>query len=367
MKRFKTTPLTPEEFNKIYLEYEPRFNVVEGTWFDAVKSHDVYRDTKMFHYEAICREYLSFKVGDKVYNYSCRRDGLTDGLTDVLNKWQYFNRHVYKVPHIGIENKQEYSAVPLLVFNRKWNDKQWHNCIGYDLNNAYGAILAYGILPDTSIEVQYDRVVKDDEIGFYIKSDGNIDIALPGTYALWVWPQLKGKARENIKKYALRNYEMKLKGEEILRNNPNDPEGLKLKDEGKLKNNIIVGYFQKYNWPLRAAVVCACNERILNTVGNKKSWFYTNTDSIYLIEDCLPEELIGDELGKFKVEKIGRIRGDGHKYQWEGEKPVWKGVSKCRIGDDFDFQDDYELLDYPWRFDIKKGMIKNEKQETKIN
>lgn len=214
------------------------------------------------------------------------------------------------------------SAKPIVGFNPKW-DKKEHHVVCYDLNSAYAAVLNKKI-PDT-YKMEYGRIVQKNEIGFIFNTD--LTLVHEGEYADIVMPLIDSPYKDfvsywyNIKKTAPKGSKERAISKEIL--------------------VITVGLWQKVNPFLRAYVVNSCNEFIENLMeGNEDDICFWNTDAIYAVKH-IPEidELVGDGIGKFKVEYEGLFRQKGANYQKVDEKNTsYRGVINMS------FKDDYNLL-----------------------
>lgn len=226
------------------------------------------------------------------------------------------------------------SAKPIVGFNPKW-DKQEHNVVCYDLNSAYAAVLSNKI-PDT-YKMDYARIVKKGEIGFIF----NIDLMLvqEGGYADIIMPLIDSPYKDfvnhwyNVKKTATKGSKEKSIAKEIL--------------------VITVGLWQKVNPFLRAYVVNSCNEFIESLMeGNEDDICIWNTDAIYAIKH-IPEidALVGDGIGKFKIEYEGLFRQKGTVYQKvDLKETAYRGVINMSFTDNYNLlTDELPKLNLPYK------------------
>ena len=138
----------------------------------------------------------------------------------------------------------------------------------------------------------------------------------------------------------------------------------KLEVDRKAKDMLVmcVGFMQRHNFWMRAAIIGHCNRRIKKLI-NKYDYciLLSNTDSIVSTER-IPEieDQIGTELGQWKIEHEGDFAYIGHTYQWNMEKPKWRGIPKTAIPEKFDLLTDYkEKFEFvnPYYYDIKAKKI----------
>ena len=191
------------------------------------------------------------------------------------------------------------SAKPILGFNKKY-DRTEHQVVIYDLNSAYAMALVDKII-DTYNPRYYDYV-GEGEVGF-ISSDPDLTIRHKGEYADVIFPLMESPYKDFARKY----YNIKKTA----------PKG---SDERELAKQILVitvGLWQNVNPYLRAYVVGKCNEQIeyyLKKYRDKICMW--NTDAIYCTEhiDEL-DNLIGEDIGQFKIEYEGLFRQKGLNYQ----------------------------------------------------
>ena len=217
------------------------------------------------------------------------------------------------------------SAKPILGYSKKF-DKTEHHVVVYDLNSAYAMALIDKII-DT-YNPRYCDFVGENEVGFF-SSDINLKIRHKGEYADVVFPLIESPYKDFARKY----YEIKKTA----------PKG---SDERELAKQILVitvGLWQNVNPYLRAYVIGKCNEYIEYFLKKYKDkicmW---NTDALYCTEHIEElDNLIGDDIGQFKIEYEGMFRQRGCNYQkldLEERKTSYRGKSKIL------FKDEYNIL-----------------------
>ena len=243
------------------------------------------------------------------------------------------------------------SAKPILGFNKKF-DRTEHPVVIYDLNSAYAMALVDKII-DTYNPHYYDYV-EEGEVGF-ISSDPNLTIRHKGEYADVIFPLMESPYKDFARKY----YNIKKTA----------PKG---SDERELAKQILVitvGLWQNVNPYLRAYVVSKCNEQIEYYLKKYKDkicmW---NTDAIYCTEhiDEL-DNLIGEDIGQFKIEYEGLFRQKGLNYQKLDEHNTsYRGVLKTLFKEDFNILSDrLPTAILPYKMDKETLEIKiNEEYEN---
>ena len=243
------------------------------------------------------------------------------------------------------------SAKPILGFNKKF-DRTEHPVVIYDLNSAYAMALVDKII-DTYNPHYYDYV-EEGEVGF-ISSDHDLTIRHKGEYADVIFPLMESPYKDFARKY----YNIKKTA----------PKG---SDERELAKQILVitvGLWQNVNPYLRAYVVGKCNEQIeyyLKKYRDKICMW--NTDAIYCTEhiDEL-DNLIGEDIGQFKIEYEGLFRQKGLNYQKLDEHNTsYRGVLKTLFKEDFNILSDrLPTAILPYKMDKETLEIKiNEEYEN---
>lgn len=218
----------------------------------------------------------------------------------------------YKVPRLeefSDKMSPKYmSAAPFIWKNDAYEKKRVY-AYEYDLNSAYGAAML-GEMPDTSAPMRAGHV-KENEIGFIElpkkNGDGLTLVSTRSGYSSFIFPAMDSPFKAFVENW----YKKK-----------QNPE-TRAKAKGVL--NFSVGYLQRVNVFLRAAILTACNEYICNLLD--KNSIYSNTDSIVSLT---PREdlIIGDGVGEWKKDNEGLFAFVGFNYQWRDDPPAYRGVPK---------------------------------------
>lgn len=217
------------------------------------------------------------------------------------------------------------SAKPILGFNKKF-DKTEHHVVVYDLNSAYAMALNDKII--NTYMPRCSDIVGENEVGFF-STDINLRLRHKGEYADVIYPLMDSPYKKFVQKY----YDIKNTA----------PKG---SDERELAKQILVitvGLWQNSNPYLRAYVVNKCNEYIEYFLKKYKDkicmW---NTDALYCTEH-IPEldNLLGNNIGQFKIEYEGMFRQKGCNYQkpdLQEQNTSYRGKSKIL------FKENYNIL-----------------------
>ena len=227
------------------------------------------------------------------------------------------------------DNKIIQSAKPMLkTADPKSKGIEYDNVVVYDLNSAYANVLKDKII-DTYNYRYYD-VVGENEVGFNKTDD--LRFVEKGHIADIVFPLIDSPYKDFVTKY----YNIKKTA----------PKGSKERAEAKSILNIAVGLWQNHNPFLRAYVVNTCNNYIKNLADKYDKYVVLcNTDAIYAtkhIEEL--DNLVGDDIGQFKIEYEGRFRLKGFNYQKvDTNDTSIRGVLKLA----FKQNKDYNLLKDP--------------------
>lgn len=209
------------------------------------------------------------------------------------------------------------SAGPMIDYNETYEGQRipaW----GYDLNSAYASVMLKGWI-DASVPPQQKVIDPETEIGFTfdleIQRTGNCPFVFK-----------KMETPEGVKKWVERYYtkkkEAKNKIEKLI---------------AKQTLTYAVGMLQKKNPWLRAWIVAGCNEYISSLL-DENSLFW-NTDSI-VSRVPRPDLELGDDIGQWKLEHEGVVAYKGNTYQWNNDKPTYRGVPKTWFNGDFDLLKD---------------------------
>lgn len=224
------------------------------------------------------------------------------------------------------------SARALLSFRNDTNQKRM-KAICYDQNSAY-AIAMTKPMPDTRHLIGEYRKVQDGEIGFRdlelapvegwtFNTTPCLQMVLPGEgTAEKIFPSMPSPFTAFSQRWFIR----KLEGD--------TPQ---MRHKAKQMLVFSVGYLQRKNPYLRAAVVEYANKSIRSVID--KNTIYCNTDSIVSLEER-PDLNIGEYLGQFKIEHQGDFAHVGFNYQWNLDKPSYRGIPNSWFPEDWDILKD---------------------------
>lgn len=292
-----------KEMNKLLDFVKKNRNIVYRDIMQSEKmGYNAYLCDKMVYFS------LCFKEGTKAITYIIRKDG--ENVIQTLNGGEAYRimNLYYNVPDTEIPG----SARPFLYKNPLYENKRNKDCYEYDINSAYAWALCQP-LPDTSVEC-HSGIVMPGEIGFLHlpyrdKYDTySFDPVFEG-YATHIFPKIIIKP---LVKFAEAWYNKKVKAINEI-------------EKAKCKNVITysIGMLQRHNPFLRSAVVGYCNNRIADLMDDNT--IYCNTDSL---TSLVPRSdlVIGEELGNFKLSNTGDFAYIGYNYQWNNEKPKYKGI-----------------------------------------
>ena len=273
---------------------------------------------------------------DRIATYIFRLDGQQDVYcTSPLHAYKS-GQEIYKVPkledlewskRVDVEKdmfgKYEKSAGALLWTNPEYDEKEVENVWIYDINSAYGAVLADKI-PDLYKDLG-EGLVQKDEVGFVDIGDkfalveyGSDLIAevrfklIDSPYRTWVTNCFKlkefykSKWKENKRQDF---YEAYMKYKQYI--------------------NFFVGFTQRTNPFFRTYIVEKCNRFVKKLMNNKT--IFCNTDSIHSAGPR-SDLSVGSGLGQFKLEEQNvTARYKGANWQVAGQKPKWRGVPEYRL------------------------------------
>lgn len=263
--------------------------------------------------------YLTYRKGTQTCTYAFRLDG-DDQLqkTTGMKAYACLCRY-YKVPNMSndkrfgketelINNKTVVSwnvesAIPLLYSNPIYQNKEIPLAYEYDLVSAYGWALTQPI-PDTTKQPRFYGRVLDGEIGFL--ADGSITFSGPANI---IFPLMDSPFCGFVDKW-------------FFEKTQKDPER---SAKGKQMLNYSVGYMQRTNPFIRNTIVNRCTMLIESLID--ENTLYCNTDSLISLVER-KDLNIGSDLGQFQIKHKGPFRYIGFNYQWSGEPPTYRGVSK---------------------------------------
>lgn len=261
--------------------------------------------------------HLSTMIKSQVVEYVFRLDGEMLPPKTAMNIWKDFSKK-YKTPKFHkVKEAAPFSASPFMYYNEEY-EGQRIEAIGYDLNSAYGNAVINADLPDTTI-LSTSRKVKEGEMGF--TEDGKI---VYEGHAFWVFPIMTKEQKQPIIDYFQYWWDRKKNAKDS-----------KEKLDAKSHLNIVVGYWQKYNCFMRAAIVEYVNNYIKGIIAGRNDVLMCNTDSIVCLNK-IDELKIGKDLGEWKIEHTGQFAYIGYNYQWNKDKPSYRGIASAWFGREYD-------------------------------
>jgi hypothetical protein len=325
-----------EEFNEVLAEAHKYTNVMKCTYevlrwekHYSLATHSCLEDNMVEC--RITTQYYKCIERKKFYpcTYIFRKDGKEDCSIEGTQAYMTTQR-LYKVDdarqnkeirkYLGYnyeEDKYSNSASPLVGFSPKFDNTE-HNVYVYDLNSAYGAQLINKI-PDVNHYKLY-HAVGENQVGFLF--DQQLTLVESG-FADIVFDLIDSPYRE----YVFRHYKAKQTATDKFD-----------KAKHKAMLNYPIGYWQRTSPFLRAYVIHKCNKFIESRLDEHSCMW--NTDAIYSTVPR-PDLKIGDGLGEFKLEYVGKFRQKGLNYQKvDIEEVSWRGTPKSWFGKDFNILTD---------------------------
>lgn len=234
----------------------------------------------------------------------------------------------YKIPEY---DRSIGSATALLGYRPDIADHQRVQAVSYDVNSAYGWAMTQP-MPDTRKPAAVCGRVGKNQVGFIVDDEEEIDgFITSGTISLQMVHE--GRKAEFIfdlmdspfTEFANKWYKKK-----------SEPKNQDEKDKAKQMLCYSVGYLQRKNPFLRAAIVEYTNQFIRSLID--KNTIYVNTDCIISTE---PRELpIGKAMGQFKKDHEGMFANSGFNYQWDLEIPKYRGIPKAWFPENWDILTD---------------------------
>lgn len=289
---------------------------------------------------AVMREnvVLTMNKGKSTYQYHFNLNGENKVLVNPRVVYATFKKYVQ---FDDIENPCGYSSTGILFYNDKFNGKT--KAYSYDLNSSYSNAMINCDYPDMDKFVGNHMRVGEDEIGF-VDVLGNVRVVEQGHIAKYVYKKLSctDKLYYGMMKFVMHYYRIK--------KNAKTPE-----EKMKAKNflNIAIGCLQNHNWMFRTCILSYANKIITDLIEKyKEHVIYCNTDNITL---DIPIELdIGTGIGQFKVEHENEyVKKKGTAVQWD-DKVVIRGVTSCRLSEDFDLLTDELTYTKPHKYELNK-------------
>lgn len=218
--------------------------------------------------------------------------------------------------------RKPFSTSPMIWFSEEHNNKE-HIAFGYDMNSAYSYAMLQPIpdtrgVPSVNIISWNAGIVASDEIGF--THDG--DLVPVGDYAIYRFKAVESPFRPFVELYF---------GKKINAKTPEE------KQRAKDVLNMAVGYLQRKNPFIRACVVSRCNELIKSLMD--ENTIYCNTDSIVSLKKR-DDLKLGTNVGEWKLDNQGTFRYIDAIYQWNNEKPKYRGTPTEWFKDNFNLLTD---------------------------
>ena len=329
--RKRLITLTPELFNKKLKYVKEFYNVIYDEEVKTPLGLNAYINDKKAKIE------LTFKdpaiPGTKATTYICDKScSALQHERNGLDAWTTLQKY-YKIPHIG----DKYDALStigsvsgILYYNEEFNGTRQH-AYGYDMNSAF----AWGMLQNMPANTEagpinldkykqpVPRRVQEDEIGFTLTGD----LVMPRGFAAYIFKSMPSPFQRFVsvwygRKKDAKNAQEKTVAKDIL--------------------VMSVGFMQRHNFWMRAAIIGHCNRRIKQLIKQyPENILLSNTDSI-VSNIPIPEleDQIGLGVGQWKLEHEGEFAYDGFNYQWDENCPTYRGVCKSWFKDDFDILKD---------------------------
>ena len=331
MKKKKRINLNAKEFNK-KLEYVKNF--CEIKYNEEIKNTigaNAYIIDKISNIELTFKDPdNSFKPITYIFDKSCSANVHQKMGVDA---WATLQKY-YKIPHVANkEEAMEYfnSTVSGILYSSPYFTGERHYAYGYDMNSAF----SWGMLQDMPKDTEKGpinldknkepilRKVEKDEIGFSILGD----LKYPGEIANYIFKKMPSPFTKFIN---------------VWYNRKKNAKTIEEKTAAKDMLVMCVGFMQRHNFWMRAAIIGHCNRRIKKLI-NKYDYciLLSNTDSIVSTER-IPEleENIGREIGQWKLEHEGYFAYNNMNYQWDDKSPTYRGIPKSWFNEDFDILKD---------------------------
>lgn len=356
----KYVPVTAKQFNEVVKHIKS----VGGTIF-----HEEYK--KLFHNAIGWNGFMEDKI--KVVELTCKYKGeyqtfvfdktkgaikdAISGCSAGMNAYACCRRMLGEegnklIPKIVSDeildnygkNILPFSTSPILYKNDKYENKE-NKAVGYDMNSAYSYAMLQD-MPDTrclttcDIQLWNEGVVEEHQIGF----DRKGNLVETGRFASFRFNRIPSPFKHFV------DYYYKLKRDA---KNPSE------RDRAKRVLNLAVGYFQRTNPFIRAAIVSGANNLILKLMD--ENTIYCNTDSIVSLKKR-PELELGNEIGQWKIEHKGIFKFVGMNYQWNKELPAYRGVPKEWFPRGWDIlKDDLPLNGNMYEVDEETNFVRRKK------
>lgn len=324
-KRDKIEFIEIDKMNE-HLQYCKKYRVIKVRQKETFESVglNAYIEDKMVEFR------LTYKRIDKPCTYICYKDGRPANQKITGQEAYRILNLYYNIP----ERQVNFSASPFLYKNDKYENKRVR-AYSYDMNSAYSWAMLQDI-PDTSVP-PVAKVIEEGEIGFYL----NGDIKTKG-YSSFVFKLIPSPFEKFVNNWYKKKQSPKTKA----------------KAKGVL--NYCVGYLQRKNPFLRAYIVGLCNNLIKSLIN--ENTLYCNTDSIVSL---VPLDLkLGNNVGEWKIEKIGNFAFVGFNYQWDLDPPSYRSKPKTWFKKGWDIlKDELPVEGNLYYYDNKKVRLYESKKE----
>lgn len=292
----------------------------------------------------ILRENLVITVnrGKSTYQYHFNLNGEIKVVVNPRVVYATFKKYVH---FKDVENPFNYSSSGILYYNDAFEGE--HKAYSYDLNSSYSNAMLNCDYPDVDQFVGTNRIVGDDEIGF-VDSFGNVKVIESGRLATYVYKKLPrdNKLYKDIERFVRYYYSMKSNAQTPIE-----------KQYAKDFLNFSIGCLQNHNWLFRTCILSYANKIITDLIEKyEEHVIYCNTDNITL---DIPIDLnIGKDIGQFKIEHYDEnVKLKGTAVQWK-DKLSYRGVTGCRLKDDFDILKDKVEYTKPQKYYFDEKELK---------
>lgn len=279
--------------------------------------------------------------------------------SDCFRIMQQYN----KIPKLNSYHEAPITNVSQLFYkNRNYFYKKINNCICYDINSAFSYIQLNFYVDFKDLG---EGIVKNGEIGFNLRYDEFSQFDLETTYLPVEIGHIAEhrfkleKVPEGIYKFVNKYYKVK-----------DISKSVELKQKAKNVLNFSIGESVNHNWIYRTLIVSECNLRVYKIINMIRELYgdvvlYANTDCIATTcRISFLDNMLGYNIGEFKIEKTGTLYMTEEAYQWNKSKPVYSGIPSFKFKR---FQEEYhKQLDLAEETELikLKGFLSNETKYT---
>ena len=250
-----------------------------------------------------------------------------------------------KIPKINSYHGTKIENVNQIFYkNSRFFYRKIKNCICYDVNSAFSFVQLNYYIDFNDLG---SGVVLADEIGFNPRYEEFSQLDLETTYLpvekdfVALHRFKKKDVPQGIIKFVNKYYNQKKLESKSFK-------------EHKAKSilNFSIGEANNHNWAYRTLIIALSNLRIYKYIKMIQELYgdvvlYANTDCIATTcRISFLDNMLGHNIGEFKIEKTGTLYMNDEAYQWNNSKPVYSGIPKFK----FDrFQEEYHKA-----FDLSK-------------